>query len=60
MKPYFPPYNIDMNTERESHVVPAIVAVVGVIAFAVLIYMLLSGADWLINRIFGSGVGTTI
>ena len=49
-----------MNRERESHVVPAIVAVIGVIAFAVLVYVLLSGVDWMINRILGSGVGTTI
>jgi hypothetical protein len=46
-----------MNRERESHFVPALVAVVGVVAFAVLVYLLLYGADWLINRLFGSGVG---
>jgi len=49
-----------MNKERESHVIPAFIAVVGVIAFAVLVYLLLAGADWLINRLFGSGVGTPI
>ncbi len=49
-----------MNRERESHVVPAIVAVVGVIAFALLIYLLLAGADWLMNRLLGSGGGSPI
>jgi len=47
-----------MNKERESHFVPALVAVLGVVAFAVLIYLLLYGADWVINRLIGSGVGT--
>ena len=47
-----------MNKERESHFVPALVAVLGVIAFAVLIYLLLSGVDLVINRLVGSGVGT--
>jgi preprotein translocase subunit SecE len=47
-----------MNTERESHVVPAIVAVVGVVAFAVLVYLFFAGADWLLNRLFGGGIGT--
>jgi hypothetical protein len=47
-----------MNHERESHVVPAIVAVAGVIAFAILLYLLLAGADWLFNHLFASGVGT--
>lgn len=49
-----------MSDERESHAVPAIVAAVGVVAFGVLIYLLLYGADWLLNRLFASGVGTTI
>lgn len=47
-----------MNSEKESHVVPAIVAAVGVVAFAILIYLLLAGADWLFNRLLSSGVGT--
>ncbi len=47
-----------MNSERESHLVPALVAVAGVVAFAVLIYLLLTAADWLINRLLGRGVGT--
>jgi hypothetical protein len=47
-----------MNKERESHFVPALVAVVGVVAFAVLVYLLLYGANFVISRIFGSGVGT--
>ncbi|MCX6648344.1 MAG: hypothetical protein NTV61_03015 [Candidatus Bathyarchaeota archaeon] len=47
-----------MNRERESHAVPAIVAVAGVIAFTVLVYILLAGADWLLNRLLGSGAGT--
>jgi hypothetical protein len=42
---------------RESRVVPA---VVGVIAFAVLVYLLLAGADWLMNRLLGSGAGVPI
>jgi hypothetical protein len=45
---------------RESRVVPAVVAVVGVIAFAVLVYLLLAGADWLMNRLLGSGAGTPL
>lgn len=49
-----------MSRDRESRVVPAIIAVVGVVAFSVLVYMLLYGADWVINRLFGSGVGTPI
>jgi hypothetical protein len=49
-----------MNRERESHFVPALVAVVGVVAFAVLVYLFLNGALWLISRLFGSGVGTSI
>ena len=49
-----------MDRERESHFVPALVAVVGVVAFAVLVYLLLYGADWLINRLFGLGAGTPI
>ncbi len=46
-----------MNTDRESHVVPALVAIVGVVAFGVLIYILFAGVEWLFNRLFG-GVGT--
>jgi hypothetical protein len=49
-----------MDRERESHVGPTIVAVVGVVAFAILLYLLLAGADWLINRLFGLGTGTNI
>jgi preprotein translocase subunit SecE len=49
-----------MDRERESHVVPTIVAVVGVVAFAILLYLLLVGADWLINRLLGLGAGTNI
>ena len=47
-----------MNKERESHLVPALVAVLGVVAFAVLIYLLLYGANLVINRLTGSSVGT--
>jgi hypothetical protein len=49
-----------MDRERESHVVPAIVAVVGVVAFTILLYLLITGADWLINRLIGLGAGTNI
>jgi hypothetical protein len=58
LKPFPSPIRNDMNSERESHVVPAIVAVAGVIAFAVLVYLLLAGANWLFNRLFASGFGT--
>jgi hypothetical protein len=58
LKPFLPPIRNGMNHERESHVVPAIVAVAGVIAFAILLYLLLAGADWLFNHLFASGVGT--
>ena len=51
---------IDMDRERESHVVPTIVAVVGVVAFGILLYLLLAGVDWLINRLFSLGAGTNI
>ena len=47
-----------MNRERESHVVPAVVAVAGVVAFTILVYLLLTGVDWLLNRLLGSSVGT--
>jgi len=49
-----------MDRRKESHVAPTLVAVVGIIAFAVLVYLLLAGADWLINRLLGSGAGTPI
>jgi hypothetical protein len=49
-----------MDRRRESHVAPALVAVVGVIAFAVLVYLILAGANWLINGLLGSGVGTPL
>jgi len=49
-----------MNKEGESHTIPAIIAVVGIVAFGILVYLFISGLDWLINRIFGSGVGTPI
>ena len=49
-----------MNRDRESQVVPALVAVVGVVAFGVLVYLLLSGADWLINHLLGATGGTPI
>jgi hypothetical protein len=49
-----------MSSERERHVVPAIVAVIGVIAFGVLVYLLLYGADWVLNRLLGTGAGTPI
>jgi preprotein translocase subunit SecE len=49
-----------MDKRRESHIIPALVAVVGIIAFAVLVYLLLAGADWLINRLLGSSAGTPI
>jgi hypothetical protein len=58
LKPSLSKEDIDMNSERESQVVPAIVAAAGVIAFAILVYLLLTGADWLISRLLGSGVGT--
>jgi len=51
---------IDMNRDRESQVVPALVAVVGVVAFGVLVYLLLSGIDWLINRLLGATGGTPL
>ena len=47
-----------MNSERENHIVPAIVAAAGVIAFAILVYLLLTGANWLISHLLGSVVGT--
>lgn len=47
-----------MNEERESHVVPALVAVAGIVTFTLLIYLLLVGADWMINRLLSSGTGT--
>ncbi len=46
-----------MNTERESHVVPALVAIVGVVAFAILVYLFFEGMEWLFTRAFG-GTGT--
>ena len=49
-----------MDRERESHVVPTIVAVVGVVAFSILLYLLLAGMDWLINRLLSLGAGTNI
>ncbi len=49
-----------MNRDRESQVVPALVAVVGVVAFGVLVYLLLSGTDWLINRLLGATGGTPL
>jgi hypothetical protein len=49
-----------MNRERESHVVPTLVAVAGVIAFVILIYLLFAGAEWLLNRLLSSGVGTPL
>ena len=52
-----PYHRIHMNRERESHVVPAIVAVVGVVAFGMLVYLLFRGAEWLLGRLFG-GAGT--
>jgi hypothetical protein len=51
---------MDMDRERESHVVPTIVAVVGVIVFGILIYLLLVGVDWLINRLFSLSAGANI
>ena len=51
---------IVMDRERESHVVPTLVAVIGVVAFAVLLYLLLAGADWIINRLFDLSAGTNI
>ena len=53
-------YFVDMNRDGESQVVPALVAVVGVVAFGVLIYLLLWGADWLINRLLGATGGTSL
>jgi hypothetical protein len=47
-----------MNGERESHVVPALVAVVGVVAFTLLVYLILTGANWLLNQVLNSNVGT--
>lgn len=47
-----------MKGERESHVVPSVVAVAGVVTFTILIYLLLTGADWLLKRLLGSNVGT--
>jgi len=47
-----------MDGERESQVVPAIVAMVGVVAFAILVYLLLAGANWLLNRLLSSNAGT--
>jgi hypothetical protein len=47
-----------MTHERESQVVPAFLAIIGIIAFAILIYLLFEGADWLLNHLLGSGVGT--
>jgi hypothetical protein len=49
-----------MDRRKESHVAPTLVAVVGIIAFAVLVYLLLAGADWLINGLLDSGVGTPL
>ena len=49
-----------MNRERESHTIPALVAVAGVIAFTILVYLFFAGADSLINQLLCSGVGTTI
>ena len=48
-----------MNNERENHVVPALVAVVGVVALAALIYLLFVGVGWLLDRGLG-GVGTPL
>ena len=49
-----------MDRERESHVIPTLVAVIGVFAFAVLLYLLLAGADWIINRLFDLSAGANI
>ncbi|MCX6656019.1 MAG: hypothetical protein NTY03_13020 [Candidatus Bathyarchaeota archaeon] len=49
-----------MDRERKSHVIPAIVAVVGVVAFGIFLYLLLAGVGWLINRLFDLGAGTNI
>ena len=49
-----------MNRDSESHVFPALVAAVGVVAFTILIYLLVLGADWLINRLLSTGGGTPI
>jgi hypothetical protein len=49
-----------MNREKESHVVPALISVVGVVAFGILIYLFLLGADWMINRFLGASGGIPI
>jgi hypothetical protein len=49
-----------MNREKESHVVPALIFVVGVVAFGILIYLFLLGADWMINQLFGASGGIPI
>lgn len=49
-----------MKSERERHIIPTLVAVAGVVAFAVLVYLLLAGAEWLMNRLLGSSVGTPL
>jgi len=49
-----------MSRNRESHVVPAIMAVIGVVAFGIIVYLLLYGADWVLNRLLGTGAGTPI
>jgi preprotein translocase subunit SecE len=49
-----------MSRERENHIVPALVAVIGVVAFGVLVYLFLYGADWLLNRLLSSSAGKPI
>ena len=49
-----------MDRERESHLVPTLVAVIGVVAFAVLLYLLLAGADLIITRLFDLSAGANI
>ena len=43
-----------MGTNR-SGAGPVLVAIVGIIAFVILVYMVLSGAFWVIERIFNLG-----
>ncbi len=49
-----------MYKERENHLVPAIIALIAVISFTILTYILLVGVNWLTNRIFGLSVGPNI
>jgi hypothetical protein len=56
-KPRLHHENICINNEMENHIIPTIVAVVSPLAYALLVYLLFTGADWLMNSPLGSGAG---